>query len=263
MEPTTRYLSTLERALWLLTFFDSGSPKWRVSDLSRQTGISKSTVSRMLQTMEKHDFIEKDIVTGQYGLGVRFLEFAALVSYGQDLRRCSQNEMSWLVNETGECVILTVHSAGEAICIDKRDSSRPVHITYLVGGRASLHAGASGKILAAFMNPTDIEQFIKEKGLARYTDKTIVDPDEFRQDLERIRQQGYAITHGELDSGIMAVAAPIFNNECQIVGGISVVCLPERLNEALDEIVEKTIKAANRISLKLGFSNESTKQYNK
>lgn len=247
-----RYVDTLERALKLVLCFSPERPQWTVSELSRYLGYSKSTVSRILGTLEKLGFADQDPVGGGYRLGLRFFELGNVLASGMDLKRVALPVMTRLVAETGQTTLLTVPSDGQAVCVEKVDSPDPVRVTFQLGRRGPLHAGASGKALLAFMPDEAVERVITA-GLRRYTERTITDPEELRSNLAVIRAAGYVVTCGEVDEGVVGVAAPVFDAGGSVVASVTVVGMPPRIERQLETVIQKVKEAAEEISTRLGF----------
>jgi DNA-binding IclR family transcriptional regulator len=115
------------------------------------------------------------------------------------------------------------------------------------------HCISSGKALLAYLPQQWLERILT-KGLPRFTEKTITDPILLREELKRVRQQGYAVAQEELEAGLSAVAAPIWNHEGQVVAAISVSGPSFRLSsEKLPELAELARRNANEISYQLGY----------
>lgn len=248
-------LKTVERALQLLTLFvRSPDRTWSLAELAQETGYHKTTVLRMLATLEQYKVLARDSETRRYRLGTLALELGAAA--GAEFRRVAYPEMVKLSAETGETALLHVVSGVETVCIEKVESHQPVRVTFDIGRRGPLYAGASGKSLLAFLEPDRINEILAQVPLRQYTPATITDPDELRRELERTRARGYAISHGELDAGIWSVGAPIWNSLGRLEGGLALVGLESRWTEDRWPLfVRATRAAAQRISQALGYRN--------
>jgi DNA-binding IclR family transcriptional regulator len=139
------------------------------------------------------------------------------------------------------------------VCIDKVDSTEPIRVTYDIGQSGPLYAGSSGKALLAFLDPTEQEQVLNEIEFVAFTPLTVTDRRELERNLASVRGQGYAHTFGELDNGVQAVGAPIWNHLNRLEGGVTLVGPATRwTTERVPAFVQATVASAARISSLLG-----------
>ncbi len=239
-------LKTLDRGLTvLLKFLDK--PEWTLSGLAQDLGLHKSIVFRLVTTLERRGFVVKgeDRV---YRLGLRVLELGNVAYKQIDLRRAAYPVLQKLVNETRESAFLTVVSGDEAVCIDKVDSPHNIKLTLEIGGRSPLYAGASNKILMAYLPGERIDEIVA-RGLQPITPQTITDPAELKGNLAEIRQQGWCFSCGEVTPSASAVAVPIRNGRGQVIAGLSVAGLDARFTkEKISGLVQALMKASEEIS---------------
>lgn len=238
-------LQTVARALRLLALFTPERPEWAVSDLARALGVSKSMVARLLETLREHGYVVQDPVTRRYRLGLNVVGLVRAAQAGFALHRVALPVMQQLTAETGETSFLTVVEDEQVVVLERVEGSHPLKYTLAVGARAPLHAGASNKVLLAFLPEPQREAYLS-RPLARYTERTLTDPDRLREVLARIRQEGYDHSAGELSPGASAVAAPVFGRDGGVVGAVSVVGPELRFGpDRLPWLVER-VKAAAR-----------------
>jgi len=247
-------LQTVERTLQLLEAFVSRPTHgWSLTELSKALGVHKTTMLRMLSTLERHGYLSREGESSHYRLGPATLALGGAASQSQ-VRQVAYPELRRLTEETGETSLLHVVSGTEAVCVDKVESPQPVRVTYDIGRRGPLHAGSSGKSLLAFLDPVDLDRLLPTLELHRYTNLTIMDTEELRRELDLIRRRGYAVSYGELDAGVYAVGAPIFNSLGRLEAGVTLVGPGSRwTEERLSRYVEETLTAARRISERLGY----------
>jgi DNA-binding IclR family transcriptional regulator len=142
------------------------------------------------------------------------------------------------------------------INIDGISSPRMVRNVGWIGREMLPHCISSGKALLAYLPQQRLERILA-RGLPRFTEKTIVDPTLLREEMKRVRQQGYAVAQEELEIGLSAVAAPIWNHEGEVVAAVSVSGPSFRLSSGkIPELAELTKRAANEISHQLGYGGE-------
>jgi len=247
---TTRPLQAVDRALRLVDLLANGSPRLGVSDLARRTGWSKAVVFRLLRTLQAHGYVAQDD-TRRYQLGTKPLELAGAVLRRLGLPQVARPAMLTLSERTGESVVLTAPTPGGVICLDTVDSPQQLRATFRVGRIIPWHAGAAGKLHLAHL-PRKRALAILAGGLPRYTERTVTDPDRLREDLRRIRAQGYAFTVGELDPGVAAISAPVLDWRGEMVAAISLGGpAPRFAEDRLPDLLREVRRAAEAVSARL------------
>jgi len=244
-------LKTVNRALDVLLLFDEEHPEWSVAELSQTLGLHRSIVYRILCTFEQRGVVIRRDTRGRYRLGLKLVELANVVLASMDLRQATHPVMERLVRETGECAFLTVVSEDESVCVHKIESSQPVRVTLTIGGRYPLYAGASNRLLFAYL-PTEKTDEMIARGLKQLTPDTITDPDLLREDLAKIRRQGWVFSVGELTPGVAAIAAPLRDSNGEVIAALSIGGLASGFSEnRLQTLIEITCQAAEEASHQL------------
>lgn len=247
---TIRPLRAVDRALRLIDLLANGSPRLGVSDLSRATGWSKAVVFRLLRTLEAHRYVARDD-TRRYQVGTKPLELAGAVLRRSELHQIARPAMLVLSERTGESVVLTAPTASGVICLDTVDSPQQLRASFRVGRVIPWHAGAAGKLHLAYLSPKR-RQAILARGLARFTERTITDPDRLGEDLRQIHAQGYAFTIGELDPGVAAISVPILDWRGEMVAAVSLGGpAPRFAKERFPGLLKEVRRAAEAISIRL------------
>ena len=162
-------------------------------------------------------------------------------------------ELSLLTKET---VLLTAVHGTRGICIERVESEEPIRYSlFQPGASLALHAGASSKILMAYLPEEEWDRIIATEGLKRYTPTTITERGELKAHLREIRKKGFACSDQEVDRDVRAVAAPIFNGAGELVAGLSVTGPAYRISKKkLNDLKKSVVEYGRRISAKLGFS---------
>ena len=199
-----------------------------VTDLANELGLVKSRVHRLLQTLVHHHYVRKDAASGRYECTLKIWELGAAVMERLDVRPAARSCLEALAARTSETSLLSVLDGTEILYIDKIDSLEPVRAYSRIGGRAPAHCVATGKALLAYAPEPVLREIIK--GLKRHTPRTITNPEEFRNELQRVRDAGYAINRGEWREGVVGVAAPILDLRRSAVAAIGISGPVERLN---------------------------------
>lgn len=256
-------IQSVRRAAAILHTFGDGSPELGVGDLSRRLALHKSTVSRILSTLEQEGLVERITDASgrrgdKYRLGFELARLAANVSHFSDVRSAAHPLLHELAEQSKETVHLAVLDGVQVINVIQISGTHLIRDTNWVGRRTPLHPVANGKALLAFLPERDIKRILAEP-LQRYTENTITSKAKLRLELERIRRQGYAQARGEIEEGLNAVAAPVFDRNGHVVAAISVSGPAYRLKPSkLRELGELTRSFADRISARLGYNGNSS-----
>jgi DNA-binding IclR family transcriptional regulator len=213
-----------------------------------------STVHRLLVNLVRHGFVEEDAVSGGYQLSYRVLRMGLRVLDRLDFRRAAHSLLRDLNLRTQETVHLAILQETRAISIEKFVSPQPVGLDARLGGVMPLHCSGAGKTLLAYQGEDFLNQVAHAPGLTRMTAHTITGLSQLRRELERIRQQGYALDQEEAVDGLRCVAGPVFDHTGQIVAAFSVAGPATRLTPArVPEIAQLVRETSEQISYRLGY----------
>jgi DNA-binding IclR family transcriptional regulator len=210
----------VDRALDVLLCFSHEEPVLSLTRIAEEVGIPKSTVHRLMTTLEGSRFVSRDGTTGMYSLGFRFVEMASVVLQHMDLRRWVQPYLQRLCDECGETVDLAVLDGLEVMYLQVIESPHRIKLAAAVGQRLPAFCTASGKAFLAYL-PAEQVRRILDQGLPRHTDHTLTSLPELHQDLEATRQRGFAISEQEYEDDVHAVAAPLLDGSSRPVAVIA------------------------------------------
>ncbi len=256
---TQKIIKSLEKGLDILFLFTDTKPLLTAEEISEMSGFPKSTTYRLLNTMKKRELIEVDSVTGQNKLGVKLLRLHSTILNSLDIAVRSLPYMQKLAEISGETSQLLLLSKNRAMCIEKAESAQALRVMPDKGALIRLHSGASGKAIMAFLTEEEQDRIIKEEGLKPYTGNTITDPVVLKERLKVVREQGYALSTGEITIGTNAVAVPIYDFRHQVTASISLAGPRERFDrERIMSVLPRLIDAACKISNELGAKTEMT-----
>jgi IclR family acetate operon transcriptional repressor len=225
-------VQSIERALDLLECLAHSSTWMGISELSASTGQPVGTVHRLLQTLMARDYAVRDSRTRRYALGPAFRMLA-----GADLLTPDWNEIAMpflheLVEISGETANLAVLERDRAVYMAQAQPSRMVRMFTELGNRVPLHCTGCGKVLLAYQPEKVVDSIIATTGLPAFTEKTITDPEQFRQELATIRQRGYAIDNGEQEEGVRCLAVPVYGTDGKVIAAISISGPSSRLDSS-------------------------------
>lgn len=242
MEEGKANVRAVEWALDILLCFTTGTDL-AMSEIAEKVGLHKSTVHRMLATLEDRGFLERDPSSERYHLGMRMWELSAHLSRSDDQAVIWQPEMERLRDRLGETVSIYVRDGSERVRIQAVQSNQPVRRVAPVGARLPLYAGASSKVLIAYS-----DRFVQEQIFGDPAWLLTIDLDQYKQQLEEIVEQGYATSFEEREPGVAALSAPIFNRHGQVAAALSVSGPASRLTmESMREYSSVLIEYAKRM----------------
>ncbi len=246
MEEQKSNVRAVERALDILLCFTDAT-ELGLSEIASRISLHKSTVHRLLATLENKGFVIRDAQTDKYRLGFRLWELSANLSHSDDPAMILLPEMERLRDVVGETISLYVRDGLERIRIQAVQSNQPIRRVAPIGARMPLSVGASSKVLVTYAEP-DVRQAVLNDPLwPESIDKTA-----YIQQLEQIRQQGYATSVEERELGAAAVAAPIFNRNGKLVAAIAASgpsnrLTPEKMSEFAAPIMETASRMGNMV----------------
>lgn len=247
-----RLTQTLKSAMNVLWAFTLENPSWGVNELGRHLGLHKSTVSRLLATLEERRLVQKDPRTERYRLGLGILELAGVALDQLDLRQAAAPSLRQLAAATKETISLAVWDDGEVVLIEHMPSTEPVKYLGWIGHRSPAYCSSGGKAILAFSDAALVDSIV-ERGLVQYTASTLTTGQSLRRDLEETRKRGYSINRGEYRDSLAAVAAPLWDNAGNIVGAVAVAGPSYRFtSEHLEHAGEMAKETAAEISRQLG-----------
>lgn len=249
---------TIDRLVEILDSFTQDRTTWSLSELSQHLGLPKSTLHRFLVGLERHGIMRRD-ENGRWLLGYRLFIWGSLAVESTGLRQVAAPIMRELAERTGETVLLTEYRNGDVICIEKIETTHSVRLAMSVGAVRAPHAGASSKVLMAYLPPAEVAKIIQERGLPRLCSNTIIEPTALEAELARIRELGYAYSYEETDIGAWGIATPIRDWRGEVVAGLGIVGPTVRYSKRqMQTYVQLCLEAADRISALLGYRPEAT-----
>ncbi len=244
------------RAIELVSFLADRDParSWGVRELSASLSLPVSAIHRTLMTLEEQGWIERGDESGSYRLALNLFRMALALSGEIPLRRAALPAMHEITAACRETTVLGLFDyARLQMCfIAQVDTPYPFRFAVEHHRWAPIHAGASGLSILAFLEREVQEAVLARYGLPSVTNDTITDAAKLRQELETIRQRGYAISKGQRHPGTVGIAAPIIGHNGIVLGNISVLTPVERSSDhgGPDATAALVMKASETISAK-------------
>ena len=248
-------VKTVERAIRILNLISQRD--LRLHEISSSLALHKSTASRLLGTLEKNGLIKKDKETKRFRLGLKILDLAYRLQEGLDIRNIAHPYLAELGKLTRETVHLAMLDREEIVYLDKIESSHPVRMYSRIGKRAPSYCMAVGKAILAYLPEKEKNSIIERMEFRKFTNKTIIEPNELREHLELVRKQGYSTDEGEYEPDISCISAPIFDFNQNVVASVSVSVTRGRtsFNELL-KFVPTLKELTEKISRELGYQGK-------
>lgn len=246
----------LERTFAVLSLFTPTQPQWTTTEIARACRVPVPTIHRIMVALHEHGFVDRDEMTKRFRLGQAALELGRNARASTDLRSVGLPMLRQLAIESGETVVLTVpsESRDRSVCIERVESTQPLRLSVEPGRDLPLHAGASAKILLAFMPVADRERNLQAP-LARLCRATIVDPDALRRELQKIRGRGWASSFEETNVGACGVAIALLDGANHAVASVGVAGPRARVrNRQLKDWLELLQDSAEELSSRTGLA---------
>lgn len=244
-------IRAVERALDVLQCFSTQTPELNMTQISERVGMHKSTVHRLLATLEKRRFVKRDPVSGLYRPGIRFLQLAYLTQENNDYRRIALPFMQRLCAQYMENVNLAELDGVDVVYTEIVEGSQRIKLAASPGQRLPAFCTASGKAILAFL-PDETIGKILDAGIVAHTKCTYTAKDAILKDFHQANKSGFAVSEQEFEEGINAVAAPILDLEKHPVASISVAGPAYRLTAVkMREIGPVVRQTADEISIEI------------
>jgi len=231
-------------------------------EILKQFPLPKSTLFKILLTLESEELVRRDAATGKYELGVKLIEWGSGARSQLEIRKIALPFMQKLSEDINCTIHLAVVSHGEVLPIESFESGSTTWPHYLfhggIGIPAPLHATAAGKAILAFMKSDEMEATVKVKGLKKFTENTITSMQGLRSAFADIRRTGYAVSYSEHYEMVRGVAAPIRDHEGKVFASLSALGITSRITpEWVPEIAVQMMAATNEISRLFGYSGKA------
>ncbi|UUP18179.1 IclR family transcriptional regulator [Nitratireductor thuwali] len=219
------------KAFAILKLFSQERPELTAADVARETGMNAITAHRFLRTLE-HVGALVAVTKGIYRLGYVFADLGDRVLRNDALARLLQPFLNRLTEELQEATMATVFRSDMVTCIARATSKRSLSVDIRVGTQLEAYCTAHGKTWLAYMPDHERERYLQSVERVRFTTNTIIDLEALNAELEKVREQRYAINDSEREDGIRAVAVPILTRTGRMIAGISAFGPSSRFTES-------------------------------
>lgn len=228
------------------------SPEWRLSDLARELGLSKSVVHRLLRTLVEGGFVLQDRERGTYLLGMEVVKIARSAERRGAIARVAAPRAERLSHETGDTVTIAVLRGHRGLCVTHVEAPDSLLYPTQIGDTIFLHASALGYALLAYQPPSLIDGVLSQS-LPHFTGTTLTDRGEIEAELERTRARGYGFSAGTMTPGARAVAAPIRDIDGNVTAAIGLTAPADMMpDEDVPRLGALVVDVAQELSRELG-----------
>lgn len=249
-------LKSVRNSLLILKKFSNKQSTVYVSQLADELGLAKSTISRLVRTLESEGFLSKDRQSNGYKLGPEVLTLGGIMTSNNILYTEVSPVLNDVVQQTQEAGQIAIWEDGYIFYINKLVGPYYSNISTQLGSRNPFHATSNGKVLLAYQSEEKIEEFVYQPHEA-FTEYTITNPIHLYNEIKKVRAQGYCYSKEELTRGNYSLAYPVFNYEDMNVCSISISGPLARLNDARLKEYKRILKeAAREASDRLGFDGK-------
>jgi IclR family acetate operon transcriptional repressor len=230
-DPRDGGVQSVDRALSIIETLAEDDEGYRLSDLAVRTGLSTSTVHRLLATLEKRRFVQFDRDESKWHVGAQSFSVGATFARRRNFTAQAMPYLRKLRDQTRETANLAVVDDESIIVLTRIESREIMRSLTKVGGRVAMVASGVGKAVLATYADEDVNAIICRQGMPRLTEKSIVRPGELFKELEAIRRRGYAVDNEEARMGLRCIAAVVYNDCSEPLAAISVSGMTSRITD--------------------------------
>lgn len=248
------YVQSVERALQILRVMHAKRDDVGITELSKELELGKSTIHRLITTLEEYGFVQQIPGSGKYRIGWALFELGSEVPKRMGLIEAAKPYLHELCDQTNETAILAIRDGTDTIYIDKYETSQILRMDIQIGTRVPMYCTALGKVFLSGLTNDEIRELYKEKIFKPNTVNTISNVDQLIYHIENVRLSQYGIDDEEFSLGFRCVAAPVRDIYGNIVAGIAVGGPSSRMTKVkLGDDYPLVMNAASRVSVALGY----------
>lgn len=251
------YIEVMGKIFAVLEYFvETGCTQKSIAfvDLARALPFARTTVHRILYSLEKLGYVDKDKMTSRYQLATKFFDLTRRATNFRRLQSVSRSVMQQLLLRFGETINLGIIEDNQVVHIEVLQSPSALRIAATPGERNPVHCTALGKAMLAFLPDREVETILEHSPLLRRTSKTITQRKHLREHLASIRERAVALDLEENLTGVVCVGAPVFDQSGRVIAGLSVSGPATRMSPKLGQVQDEVRSSASAISRMLSPS---------
>lgn len=246
----------VQRAVQVLEILAGSHTGISLADLSRQTQIPKSSLFRILLTLEHHAIVQQDHGRNQFMLGMKLIDWGNRALEKVDLKTVSHPHLMRMAQETRESYYVAILDHEEVIIIDRADTPEIWRMVARLGQRSPLHCTATGQVLYAEQEEELVDGVIRRHGLKKFTPFTLTSPVKFKKRLQEVKLRGFAIADAEYKADLCAIAVAIRDHRGRICASLMTAMQSERARKnkgQVNQLIATLKKEAAVISREIGY----------
>jgi DNA-binding IclR family transcriptional regulator len=249
-------IPSLDRAIQVLGVLAAEPRGMSLADLARRSDIPKSTLFRILVTLQKHHCVVLEPDGRTFRLGSYLWELGSRFADQTDLFRVSASYMADLADECGETVFLSKLEGGEVVYLRRMESPKSIAAVRKLQARAPVHCTATGRALIAWLPSHEVDAILDERGTESFNPATVTDREQLKGHLREVREQEYAVVDGEYNHELLCVSAPVLDHQRRPCAALTVAMLSTQVTDrsAVDTVGIAVRRAARSLSREMGGS---------
>ena len=254
MPQSSYQIESLIRGLQVLSLFNRETPSFSLTEIKNAAALNKTTAFRIISTLESAGYLERNPDTKRYQPGLKVLRLGFTAISSLEFRQVARPYLRQLSQDVNETVSLSVLDEMEVIYVDRVRRQQIVGVVLGIGSRIPAQCGSMGKAMLAHLSPDELERRLGQP-MAPCTSKSMLDKEILEVELAQVRNQGYALNDEELEIGLRAVAAPIWDHTNHVIAAVNVTGSVRTISiqRIVDELAPKVMDTASQISHALGY----------
>jgi DNA-binding IclR family transcriptional regulator len=251
---TSAYIvPAVDRAVRILSLVRKEGRGLTLADVTEATGWHKSSVHKLLVTLNHHGLLDRDALTKRFCLGVALAEYGRAALNNLDIRQSAKPFLKALVNYSGETAVLSVLRDTQMVLVDIEEPQTELRVSLSVGLRSPATTTSNGKAVLAWLPENQVNEIMRIEGLPALTKKSITRRRIYLAELGTTRKRGYATDCEEYLNGVSGVSAPVFNTRKQVIASISLVGPAFRMTKSrIRHYGKRCVEMATQLSATLG-----------
>lgn len=243
----------------ILEQFTVDRPELGLTEICSGVDLSKSTVHRLLATLETAGMVEFDEKTTRYSLGLKIFRLGSVVSKSMELVKRAEPLLRNITEETDETSFLQAVDGDGAICLRRFDGDHLVRVLFLEAGkRSAFNCGAGQRVLLAHL-PEPLWEEVVAGHLRRMTKNSLLSREELERDRREIRERGYAMSWEDVTLHVCALGAPVRDATGAVIAAVSIAGIVQRFSkERLPTLIRKIVQLGDELSRRLGYEEHET-----
>lgn len=209
------------KAFKILECFSREKSDLGITEIGNMLDLNKSNVHSIISTLESMGYVEQNVSTRKYRLGLKILGLAHVITSSLSFRATVLPYMQKIANQTNEVVYMGIPRDEEVLYLDVACPQNSIPTRSILGERAPMYCTGIGKAMLAYL-PAETVNAVISKGFHKFTDNTIVSEDALLKELQSIRGKGYAVDNMEHEYGIKCVGMPVLDDQGRVMLGLSI-----------------------------------------